>query len=559
MSAIEIQNFKSIKGPARLDIKPITLLFGPNSSGKSTVIQVFHYAYEVFVRRNLDPGTTVPGGDQLDLGGFRNLIHDRNLEAEMVLRFDLDLEGRELPYYDEDLLVRWETGNFEQDDAEPIGAIESVRTVWVEVTLQWGKLINAPIVSKYVVGLNDEFFVELSCSLDGKSPRLSRMNLTHEIYVGFYSNNEEMEEDFSAKGWNIFREHFEERTFITALLSIVKNSEFDPSNFKLNSYNTPVNIGMKKMDSALPRHGGYLIFDDGALAKNVDGMRSRFFISALNSLILGPLDRLRETLQEFTYLGPIRSIPDRNFIPSKSYNKERWATGLAAWDVLEKAEDDFLKEVNDWLSTPSKLNTGYILNRLCYKELNINGMLLHALLRGRALDDEWVADELAKLPVRQRMFLREITEGYEGIEVMPQDIGVGISQVLPVVVLALEQSSKHSLRAIEQPELHVHPALQVGLGDLLISQIFNGSIAKSFLIETHSEHLLLRVLRRIREQTNCELPEGAFGLAPVHLAIYFFEKHNGESHIVSIGVDREGEFLDPWPMGFFEERVKELF
>lgn len=136
------------------------------------------------------------------------------------------------------------------------------------------------------------------------------------------------------------------------------------------------------------------------------------------------MDRLRECLQDFTYLGPIRSIPERNFNPSKSFNKGRWATGLAAWDILEKAKDSFFADVNDWLTTSSKLNTGYAIERLSYKELNVNGMLMYALRQGRALDDGWVVEEFDKLPVRQRMFLREITEEYEGIEVMPQDIGV---------------------------------------------------------------------------------------------------------------------------------------
>ena len=98
------------------------------------------------------------------------------------------------------------------------------------------------------------------------------------------------------------------------------------------------------------------------------------------------------------------------------------------------------------------------------------------------------------------------------IDVEPADIGTGVSQLLPVVVAALDRRVK--LVAVEQPELHIHPRLQTGLGDLFaygatpeaeprgiaaqLDQLM-GDDARGFLIETHSEHLALRLLRRIRE------------------------------------------------------------
>ena len=74
-----------------------------------------------------------------------------------------------------------------------------------------------------------------------------------------------------------------------------------------------------------------------------------------------------------------------------------------------------------------------------------------------------------------------------------RDVGIGVSQVLPVLVSAY--AAKNNLLAIEQPEIHLHPALQAELGDVFLESALGGG-GNTFLIETHSEHLLLRIMRR---------------------------------------------------------------
>jgi hypothetical protein len=75
ITGISIENFKGIRERVQLDFRPITLLFGANSAGKSTVLHGLHYAREVFERHNLDADQTIAGGPYVDLGGFRNFIH----------------------------------------------------------------------------------------------------------------------------------------------------------------------------------------------------------------------------------------------------------------------------------------------------------------------------------------------------------------------------------------------------------------------------------------------------------------------------------------------------
>ena len=97
ITRIEIENFKGIGERIQLDLKPITLLFGPNSAGKSSIIHALLYAREVFERRNLNADRTLGGGAFVDLGGFRSFVHGRDLSRPVRLRFSLDLKDVGLP------------------------------------------------------------------------------------------------------------------------------------------------------------------------------------------------------------------------------------------------------------------------------------------------------------------------------------------------------------------------------------------------------------------------------------------------------------------------------
>jgi predicted ATPase len=78
LSRIEIENFKGTGSKQVIEFRPITLLFGPNSAGKSTILQSLHYLREILERKNGDPDQTIAGG-LIELGGFATLVHSHDL------------------------------------------------------------------------------------------------------------------------------------------------------------------------------------------------------------------------------------------------------------------------------------------------------------------------------------------------------------------------------------------------------------------------------------------------------------------------------------------------
>ena len=134
-----------------------------------------------------------------------------------------------------------------------------------------------------------------------------------------------------------------------------------------------------------------------------------------------------------------------------------------------------------------------------------------------------------------------------------EEVGSGISYVMPI--LASLHAAKTSW--VAQPELHLHPAAQCEMGDVFLRAFNRGHFS---VVETHSEHLLLRVLKRIRQTTRGLEIDDDLKCAPEAVSVLYFDpQEDGSTEIRQMRVSRLGDFKDRWPHGFFEERGRELF
>lgn len=557
ITAFEIKNFKGIGRPVRVDLRPITLLFGSNSAGKSTILHALCYAHEILSHRNVDAHTTELGGDQIDLGGFRNFVHGHDPGRRVRLRFELDLNGRNLPE-----LAGWYTASASWELEEPPLAGESG---WVELVVEWKK--EAAIVGSYAVGI------------DGKA-------------VGWIKARDGIGSELVANRSHPLLE-CEKRDAINAASATISRVGERPTSEPYGGEFQRLKVHLWSALPNLERHLEFGEIDDVESWDDDDLLRLQYRVS---SLLVGVGHLLRQDLKTLRYVGPFRDVTPRDdpgrgdrldeIVQELFYGTvprpRRWANGTAARARLnESARLDarVVRDTSDWLSRADRFDTGYELRVRSVVELPGDAPLVADILgstqpekAGTGSDqpgaeanqspgdmlrnaDPSLVDRLADR-IRDGVHTKvELVSTRMGRRVRTSDVGVGISQLLPVVVAALDLM-RPTITAIEQPELHVHPRLQVELGDLFAQQAVNGGI---FLIETHSEHLLLRLMRRMRQTRDGTLREGAPRLRPEDVAVFFVEPDGPETLVREMPLNERGELVKAWPGGFFEEDLSEIF
>jgi predicted ATPase len=129
-------------------------------------------------------------------------------------------------------------------------------------------------------------------------------------------------------------------------------------------------------------------------------------------------------------------------------------------------------------------------------------------------------------------------------EVLITDVGFGVSQILPVLALCY-YVPEGSIILMEQPEIHLHPSVQAGLADVLIDAAKIRRV--QIIIESHSEHLLRRLQRRVAEEK----------IASDEIALYFCDMVGGTSQLTPLQLDLFGRIAN-WPAGFFGDEFGEM-
>lgn len=543
LTRLSIENFKGIRDRVEVELRPLTLLFGANSAGKSSILHALHYAREIFERRNLSPDRTLAAGPAVDLGGFPTFVHGHDKNRRIRLGFTLNLRDVFVPNFEPVV-----PAGAPMSEPEPL--VRGLHNAGINVVIGWSDLAAAPVVEEYCVEINDQWLATLSHQAGRREVRLCA-DLMHPIFVRA-SDHFVLADGILGLGLPEDTE-----TGVSFLWRILSQGGCLPY---LSSDGVPIDgqtdafVGFER---AISLPADYTVIEDSVTDSEVRSVIS-WIETTLSHLIVGPGAVLREALVAARYLGPLRETPPRNYAPPRHPDAARWPCGLGAWDLLMTASDDVVARVSSWMVDGDKMNIGYKLTRERIIELDVGEReMLQVLISQLSIDTdvESIRNSVEGLLDTARSRTRLSLEGPNNpVSLEPSDVGIGISQLLPVVVSALDDHS--GLTAIEQPELHLHPAVQVAIGDLLIAGIGEGQ--KRFLVETHSEHLLLRLLRRIRESRdgdNAERPT----LRPEHVCVVFVSQRDGTTSVEHLQINTGGDFIGHWPEGFFDERAKELF
>ena len=601
LEAFRVANFKAFGASQRIPLRPITLVFGANSAGKSSILHALALAHHATETGKLDTQRTQIGGDSIDLGGFRQYVHRRQRERQVELAFELDpgrLSGRvaELLRSARGAVVELAIGG---------GFASEQQTLFGDAARELDRE-GGVRVERFSVEVDGLPLLSMSARRGGLL-RLDRLDhshpVFHEVFRGILTlattTPEVRDEDFAG--------------LVEVLDALVPGITARPRGL------------FPRLEDELEGSAGQtestlLAISRGRRQEDLAQAARLFLPRVLRDLVGGLSSSLESEIRRLRYLGPLRSYPPRHLAFSQHHDPNWLAGGGYAWDVV-RTQEDVRRRVNAWLGDPNRLKTPY---ELVVRELlpsssvatQLSPMLateahdMLASILARSGEDEEpdlqnLANELAARledaragageerpfveiedlgpfpevedlvsrtvdwDARAEQLASEMTKAHPDAipdlalidkrtdtPVSHRDVGIGVSQVLPVLVSAYSQ--KNQLVAIEQPEIHLHPALQAELGDVFLESAL-GETGNAFLIETHSEHLLLRIMRRLRETSTGELPEGTPEVRPEDVMVLFVEPDGAQSLVREMPLNERGELVKAWPGGFFEEGLREIF
>jgi predicted ATPase len=244
----------------------------------------------------------------------------------------------------------------------------------------------------------------------------------------------------------------------------------------------------------------------------------------LSDLVL----ELERMLKSIFYVGPLREYPRRLYLWSGETPDHVGERGDRAVEAILAAGGRFFNWRPKQRTKPlaelvaERLRSMHLISDFQVKQLGAHRKEYEVLVRTSP-----------KLP-----------------EVKLTDVGFGVSQVLPVIVEAL-YVPRRSIVIFEQPEIHLHPRVQADLADLFVDAIRareNGEPREcQFIVESHSEHFLRRLQRRIAEEE----------LSTDDAALYFVHTDGASARIEALKVDLFGNILN-WPDGFFGDEMGDL-
>jgi len=547
---IQLSNFKAFADTVTIPLKPITMIFGPNSSGKSSIFHALLMLKQTLEESVSAEQSLLPKGNLVDLGNFREFIYNHDESRSFSVTFKIappielyDAIPTEGWIADRDGSVRLENLSHSIESL-PLGitielSFDNITGIHVKkIDLLVGDdptpiitFVNEPPAS--IESLADDEDKEVKSKRESQWRNYKRSPKNYLKFKKSEDNDywkiyfKSIKEDQWWSGW---KEKFEE---LSKGNNIIKSSitlSMEEQDL-CRSLGTSLDINNTIATTKELFLDDFLILSK-FLPVELNGRDPQFLTSGdfgdqdndnISVLTLAVSFMIKKFLSDCVHLGPVRQKPERNFFFSGIISPYVGVNGQYTNEILV-TNPELVEKVNKQLSS---LNLGY--------QVKIVPL----------------ASDSSDVKVST---IRLVSDS--GIDLAITDVGYGIGQVLPVILQSI--LSKGETILVEQPELHLHPAQQAELGDLFINAAL-GKQKNTFIIETHSEHLLLRLMRRMRETVNENLPKGMPHVSPEDVSILYVQPTKSGSVVRVFELDAEGQLLDPWPGGFFEEGFRERF
>ncbi len=447
LKKLRITNFKGWKDTKEITFAPITLFFGANSSGKSSIGQFLMLMKQT--AESSDRKSVFFLGNQnshVQLGSYKDVVFQHDLKNEISFSYS------------------WIPSPAIQFKIEKDHSIEGNR-IEFEANLKISESQNLPKVEKmkYSLFMKDKKTFDISMSLSEKGGYLLKSDT--------YS---------------------------------VKRSEGRAW----------------KMHSTVKFYG----FPDEATVyyKNAN------FLQLLNF-------EQERFFRRFYYLGPLRSKPGRIY---------SWPGNEP--DGVGDAGENTVSAI--LAARERMINLGY---RKPYHPFEY---VIANALKKLGLIEEFHVKNISEDQKRREYEVCVRTKGAKEDVLLP-DVGFGVSQVLPVLV-ACYYAPKDSIIVMEQPEIHLHPSAQAALADVMIDVINSKEDEKDrniqLIIETHSEHFLRRLQRRIAEDDRTDDNQ-----LKNKITGYFVNTTNYPVSLEPLDIDLFG-VINNWPKDFFGDEMGDI-
>lgn len=565
LSAISFLNLKAFGDWQTLPIKPLNLIFGKNSSGKSSIFHALLWFRDVLCYGDLNVMMPEKSGDFVDLGGLWQFVHF-NKEKQKKIGIRLEIADPEAALFSR---LQERFSKFQSTEPRDEG--------WSNALVQKSLKTWASVKEAFFPGGSEPHYaLGIDFNLSGLKPedRYQSIHIAPEVslYIGRekvlhfmpltsapkQTNNKRKTNDddsYEVKCESLLFHQRISSLFADLADSIARsgmkrsgdlNYRWKPSakelselskkmqRHKLNVVSFSRNLrGIRVFPEESPhKNDGPAYFIDpsmydypdsdrpGEVLDTLEGARLRIYYALTNDLFGGVSHIVQAAADSFfrdlNYLAAYRSYPGREISQNLMRNVRYEPHGTESYrDALVDTK------------TVERLN-------LACKKLNAD---FEIKLSGDR--KEWAGTRLQILK--------------NGHELSFRDIGFGWSQVIPVLVELVQQ--RYSAIFVEQPELHLHPNNQSELMDVILENL---PAKKDFLspifLELHSEQMVLRLLRRIREGS--EIIKG--GIQPNDCSVIHVCKGEDGSVIQKLELSNAGTMIDPWPGGFFESALKDF-
>jgi len=541
-----VGGFKSFADSSKLNIAPITIFCGPNSSGKSSLIQsllllrqsIPEQQFSGFQPRARQP--LLLNGPLTQLGSWLDAVHMKGRST--ILTFNLKAEG----HYADFNKLRSTRYRIHERYFEEEGPYSCA------IMLRFGSKSRRRIeISQYLHSAtftlnNSELEIEQLQATDRPQYRIKFTDLASIMHKNNRRYYNPANEDLVAlleyvprmpkRQWSVgpfdvesygpfpvinrrntlWREFCSQ--YYKALLDIRRGTR-GPTPRYLNALEAEINNATEDASGEPAGRDAGDLASEYPICLALTGCIERCLDS-----IIQEATNLVEPLYSWTrYLGPLRDEPKRYYQFDDTGGLDIGVKGQYAIQVLALERHRTISYVP--ISSSDRAPIAFAEA----KTETLEKALQHWL--------SWMGlPSVATEVIRHSMYSTQVDD--RGLRVSLPDVGFGVSQVVPLVLEALRASPGETL-LIEQPEIHLHPKIQSLLADFFLSRAESGI---RFIIESHSEYMIKRLCRRLAEGSTDQKGK---------ISIYFVTKSGHESAASEIEFTPHGEILN-WPVGFFD-------